>query len=50
MAQAVSRRSLTAGARSRARLGPFRICDGQGGSGTEFSPSCSFLPVSIIQL
>jgi hypothetical protein len=39
MAQAVSRRSLTAKARVRSRVSPFGICGGQGGTGTGVSPS-----------
>ena len=34
MAQAVSRRPLTAEARVRSRVGPRGICDGQSGTGT----------------
>ena len=41
MAQAVSRRLLTAEARVRSRVGPCRICGGQSGTGTGFSPSTS---------
>jgi hypothetical protein len=48
MAQAVSRRPLTAEARVRARVGQCGICDGQSGTVTGFSPSSSFSPVNII--
>jgi hypothetical protein len=41
MAQAVSRRPLTAEARVRGRLDPCGICGGQSGIGTGFSPSSS---------
>jgi hypothetical protein len=41
MAQAVSRRSLTAEARVRTRVNPCGICGGQNGTGTGFSPSSS---------
>jgi hypothetical protein len=47
MAQAVSRRPLTAEARVRARVNPSGICCGQSGTGTGFSPR-SFSPVNII--
>ena len=40
MAQAVSRRPLTA----EARFGPCGICGGQSGTGTGFSPSTSVFP------
>jgi hypothetical protein len=36
MVQAVSRRSPTAEARVRSRVGPFGICGGQSGTGTGF--------------
>jgi hypothetical protein len=41
MAQAVSRRPLTAEARVRSRVNPCEIFIGQSGSGTGFSP-CQF--------
>jgi hypothetical protein len=44
MAQAVSRRPLTAEARFRSRVGPCGICGGQSGTGTGFSPSTSVFP------
>jgi hypothetical protein len=44
MAQAVSRRLLTAEARVRSRVSPFGICGGQSGNGTGFSPSTSVFP------
>jgi hypothetical protein len=44
MAQVVSRRPLTAEARVRARVCPRRICAGQSGTGTGFSPSSSVSP------
>jgi hypothetical protein len=43
MAQAVSRRPLTAEARVRSRFGPCGIC-GRSGSRTGFSPSTSVFP------
>jgi hypothetical protein len=45
MAQAVSRRPLTA----EARVGPCAICGGQSGTGTCFSPSTS-VSVSYITI
>jgi hypothetical protein len=50
MAQAVSRRPLTAEARVRFRFSPCDICGGQSGTGTGFSPSCRFYPVNLIPL
>jgi hypothetical protein len=47
MAQAVSRRTLTAEAVVRARVNPCGICGKQSGTGTGFSPSCSVFPLSI---
>jgi hypothetical protein len=41
MDQTVIRRPLTAEDRVRARVSPSRICDGQSGTGTGFSPSSS---------
>jgi hypothetical protein len=48
MAQAVSRRSLTAEARVRSRVGPCGICGYQRGTGTVFSPSTLVFPVNFI--
>jgi hypothetical protein len=48
MAQAVSRRPLTAEARVRTRVNPYGICGGQNGTGTGFSLSSSVFPVNII--
>jgi hypothetical protein len=48
MAQVVSRRPLTAEARVRARINPCRICRGQSGTGTGFSPSSSVFPCQYI--
>jgi hypothetical protein len=48
MAQAVSRRPLTAEARVRVRVNQCGICGGQSGTGTGFSPSSSVSPVNII--
>jgi hypothetical protein len=44
MAQADSRRPLTAEARVRSRVRPFGICGEQSGTGTDFSPSTSVFP------
>jgi hypothetical protein len=44
MAQAVSRRPLTAESRVGSRVGPCRICGEQSGTGTGFSPSTSVFP------
>jgi hypothetical protein len=44
MAQAVSRRPLTAEAGVRALVNPCGICGGQSGTGIGFSPSSSVLP------
>jgi hypothetical protein len=48
VAQAVSRRPLTAEARIRARASPSGICGGQSGTGTGFSPSFSAFPISFV--
>jgi hypothetical protein len=50
MAQAISRRPLTAEARVRSRVSPCEISGGQSGTGTGFSPSCRFSPVDFIPL
>jgi hypothetical protein len=47
MAQAVSRRSVTADARFRSRVSPCGICSGQNGTGTGFPLSVSFHRCSI---
>jgi hypothetical protein len=47
MAQVVSRRPLIAEAAVHARVNPYRICTGQSGTGTGFSPSSSVSPVNI---
>jgi hypothetical protein len=44
MAQAVSRRPLTAKARVRSRVSPCRMCGGQSDTGTGFSLSTSVFP------
>jgi hypothetical protein len=44
MAQAVSRRPLTAEARVRSRVCPCGICGKQSGTGTRFPPSTSVFP------
>jgi hypothetical protein len=44
MAQAVSRRPLTAEARVRVRVSPCEICGGQSGTGTGLSPNSSVFP------
>jgi hypothetical protein len=48
MAQAVSRRPLNAEDRVRCQVSPCEICGGQSGTGTGFSQSCRFSPVSFI--
>jgi hypothetical protein len=50
MAQAVSRRHLTAEAWFRSRVSPCGICGGQSGTGTGFFPQeLRFSPVNFIQ-
>jgi hypothetical protein len=44
LAQAVSRRSLTAERRVRSRVSPCGTCGGQSGTGTGFSSSTSIFP------
>jgi hypothetical protein len=44
MAQAVSRRPVTAEARFRSRVSPCEICGGQSGTGIGFPPSTSVFP------
>lgn len=48
MVQAPSRRNLTAEARFRSRISPREICAAQSATGTDFPPSISIFPVSII--
>jgi hypothetical protein len=48
MAQVVSRRPLTAEALVSAPVNPCRICGGQSGTGTGFSPSSSVFPCQYI--
>jgi hypothetical protein len=48
MAQAVSRRPLTAEVRVHSRVSPCVICGGQSGTGTGFSPVLRFSPVNFI--
>jgi hypothetical protein len=51
MAQAVSRRPLTAVSRVRSQVSPYGICGGQIGTGTEFLPEYfGFSPVNLIRL
>jgi hypothetical protein len=50
MAQAVSRRPLTAVARICTRVNLCGICGRQSSTGTGFSPSYSVFPVNIISL
>jgi hypothetical protein len=50
MAQAVSRRSLTAGVRVRSRISPCGMCGGQSGTGTSFSQVLQFFPVNFVPL
>jgi hypothetical protein len=47
MAQAVSRRPLTAESRARARVNPCGICGGQIGTRIGFSPSSSVFPFPL---
>jgi hypothetical protein len=47
MAQAVSRRPLTAEARVRSRVSPCVICGGQSGTGKGFSPTASVFPCQL---
>ena len=48
MAEAASRRPLTAEARVRSRVGPCGICGGQSGTGTGFLRVLRFFPVIFI--
>jgi hypothetical protein len=48
MAQAVSRRLVTADVRVRAQISQRAIFGGQSGTGTRFPMSCSAFPVYII--
>jgi hypothetical protein len=48
VAQAISRRTLTAEALVRFRFGSCGICCGQSGTATGFSTSSSVSPVSMI--
>jgi hypothetical protein len=48
MAQAVSHRPVTEEARVRGRVSPYKISDGQSGTGTRFYPSSWVSPVNII--
>jgi hypothetical protein len=50
MAQAISRRPVTAEARVQSRVSPCGVCGGQSGTGTGSSPSCRFSPVNFILL
>jgi hypothetical protein len=50
MAQAVSRRSLTAEARFRSRVSPSGICGGQSGTGTGFPPITSVFPCQFYSI
>jgi hypothetical protein len=47
MAQAVSRRPLTAEVRVPSRVSPCGICGGQSGNGTDFFPSTSVFPCQL---
>ena len=48
IAEAVSRRPLTAGAQVRSQASTHEICGRHGGTGTDFSPGTSVPPVSTI--